>query len=78
MFTWEGEAEKESKEKMWPRGRMEPSDGQGQAGRGERGSQFAVKWPGLGQLGPICAGRPQLQQSVDLLFLGLWWQQRRF
>jgi hypothetical protein len=45
-------------------GRVEPSDGQGQAGRDERGSQFGGEVAWYGAAGE--ADRPQLQQSVAL------------
>lgn len=62
VFTWEGEAEKESQEEVWPGGgeevgRVEPSDGQGQVGRDEGVSQFGGEMAWYGAAGE--ADRPQ-------------------
>lgn len=45
-------------------GRVEPSGGQGQTGRDERGSQFGGEMAWSGAAGE--ADRPHLQQSVTL------------
>lgn len=51
VFTWEGEAEKGSQEKVWSGGGWSPVMGRTRLGGMRDEATLVVKWPALGQLG---------------------------